>query len=286
MSLSYNKVSEDDPAIARIISPENNQLVYLNVSEKCNDNLLEIKFDESSSRLIIGKTIKEIMYELSHVNINKLNPNSNNLCEIRIKPNEMVSIIPSDKPENLLITGGKGLGKSSLTARYAFEYKTKFPDRMIYLFTRMPDDIAYEGVELEEIVVNDDVKESGLVFENLHNSLVIFDDMDNVTNKPLFKWVHALMDESITCGRKEHIHVIYISHMLMDYKRTRNILNEADKVIFFNGMGTYQISDFLKRYAGLDKEKINNILSLEGWVCLARSFPRHVIYRDGLFMLK
>ena len=280
MSLSFVKTS--DSAIARIISPHSNKLVYLN-SNKCENNLLDIKFNENTSRSIIGKSIRELTEEL----LNSRVPNSSEgLCEIKVKTDEMVSIIPSDKPENLLITGGKGLGKSSLTARYAFEYKNKFPDRMIYLFTRMPDDIAYDGVELEEIVVNEDVKESGLVFENLHNSLVIFDDMDNVTNKSLFKWVHALMDESITCGRKENIHVIYISHMIMDYKRTRNILNEADKVIFFNGMGTYQISDFLKRYAGLDKDQIKRILGLEGWVCLCRSFPMHVIYSRGLFMLK
>jgi hypothetical protein len=281
MSLSFVKTSESDSAIARIISPHSNKLVYLN-SNKCENNLLDIKFNENTSRSIIGKSIREITEEL----LNSRVPNSSEgLCEIKVKTDEMVSIIPSDKPENLLITGGKGLGKSSLTARYAFEYKNKFPDRMIYLFTRMPDDIAYNGVELEEIVVNDDVKESGLVFEDLHNSLVIFDDMDNVTNKALFKWVHALMDESITCGRKENIHVIYISHMLMDYKRTRNILNEADKVVFFNGMGTYQISDFLKRYAGLDRDKIKSILLLEGWVCLCRSFPRHIIYQKGILMI-
>jgi hypothetical protein len=283
MSLSYERVSENDPPVARIISPHFNKVVYLNTNEKCTDNLLDSKLDEATSQIVVGKSIRELMYELSRVNINV---DHTKICEINTLPNELISIIPSDKPENLLITGGKGLGKSSLTARYAFEYKNKFPERMIYLFTRMPDDIAYDGVELEEIVVNDDVKESGLVFEDMHNSLVIFDDMDNVTNKPLFKWVHALMDESITCGRKENIHVIYISHMIMDYKRTRNILNEADKVIFFNGMGTYQITDFLKRYAGLDKDQIKRILALEGWVCLSRSFPMYIIYSKGLFMLK
>lgn len=278
MSLSFEQQSDEDIPVARIYSREENKIVYLN-RNKSNINLYNIPFTEESSKLIIGKTLNELIHALT-----ELPPD---LTEIKISPTEFISILPSPQPENIYLTGKKGWGKSLTASLYAKEYRNIFPDRKVYLFTRRPDDIAYNGVEIdEEIIVNEDVMNSGLTYEKLDNSLAIFDDLDNLTNESVYSWVHGLINESLSCGRKDNIHVIYISHLTTDYKRTRVVLNEADKVIFYNGGPKYQNREFLKRYEGLDTDQVSLLLSLDGWVCVSRSIPMYVIHQHGIFMLK
>src|SRR5579863_9362468 len=163
MSLSLQRKSEEDIEIAHIISREGIKTVYLSEVKSVTPEYREdIRIDSSIANLFIGKTIEEV-----NESFKKLRFNLDKNCDIFVGRNEIVSIIPSPKPELVYITGQKGWGKSSLAARYAQEYHNKFPDNMIYLFTRMADDIAYNGVQCEEIVVNEEVLESGLVFENL-----------------------------------------------------------------------------------------------------------------------
>src|ERR1700679_1824864 len=119
MSFSYQKSSDQDIDIVHILSKNNTQTIYL-THNKCSDSLMDSKFDSQSANLITGRSMREVMKQIANLNMN-----DTNLCEVLIDPDEMISIIPSDTPENIYVTGGKGLGKSSISARYAFEYKTK-----------------------------------------------------------------------------------------------------------------------------------------------------------------
>src|SRR5205814_305111 len=96
----------------------------------------------------------------------------------------------------------------------------------------------------------------------LKNSLVIFDDCDHIQDKGVYNRLRELNNDLLTAGRKYNIHMITLQHQLMDYKATRLLLTEANKVVFFNSTNNYHITRYLKVYAGMDPNAIKKITKL------------------------
>ena len=72
----------------------------------------------------------------------------------------------------------------------------------------------------------------------------------------------------------------------MDYKATRNLLNESNKVIFFNSGSNYHITRYLKTYCGLDPQTIKKITALKSrWTMISQSIPSYILHEHGLFMI-
>jgi hypothetical protein len=129
-----------------------------------------------------------------------------------------------------------------------------------------------------QIPLDDSFVASPPELDDLKDALVIFDDTDNLTSKKLSDAVKAVNNNLIANGRKYNIHVITMSHQLMDYSRTRHLLNEANRVVFFLGGSAYHNKRYLSVYAGLDKSQIHKILSLKSrWVCLGLTIPNYFI---------
>ena len=73
----------------------------------------------------------------------------------------------------------------------------------------------------------------------------------------------------------------------MDYKQTRNQLNESNKVVFFNSGVNYHIVRYLKTYVGLDPQTIKRITALRSrWTMISLSIPMYILHEHGLFMIK
>lgn len=194
--------------------------------------------------------------------------------------------LPDENSERIYIAGKSGSGKSFLTAVYAREYHDLFPKRKIYIFTKHEKERAYKNIPHVEITCDDDMVKDEIDVKQFKKSLVIFDDCDHIQDKKISVNIKRFNNDLITTGRKYDIHTITLQHQLMDYKETRNLLNEANKVIFFNSASNYHVTRYLKVYVGLDPQQIKKITSLKSrWTMISLSIPTYVLHEHGIFML-
>lgn len=194
--------------------------------------------------------------------------------------------IPDKDSERIYIAGKSGSGKSFLTAIYAREYNEMFPKRKIYIFTKHDKEKAYKNIPHIEITCDDDMVKDEIKVTDFKKSLVIFDDCDHIQDKKISTNIRRFNNDLITTGRKYEIHTITLQHQLMDYKETRNLLNEANKVIFFNSASNYHVTRYLKVYVGLDPQQIKKITGLKSrWTMISLSIPTYVLHEHGIFLL-
>lgn len=292
MSLTFQ--DNGTSPIAKITSPGTARYVYLSMTPSPpnseiseTSSILDEPLDEKEIEMISqalreGTTLRGLIEDLSE---EKDAQSTGETC-IQLLPGENIFVMPAPESERVMIGGESGCGKSTLAALYATLWKEMFPEDMIYLFARQEDDPAFQNIEHEEIVVNEDLIYQKLDLDDFSNSLVIFDDMDNLQDKRLLKRVHDLMGDLMSNGRKKNIWVVYLTHILLNRSQTKVPLNESNKVIFFNGCGARQNINFLKSYAGLLKPQIDLLTNLPSrWIMLSRKMPRYVIHEKGIFLL-
>lgn len=210
-----------------------------------------------------------------------------NLCKnsLKIDSGKFV-ILPNVKSERVFIAGASGVGKSCLTSMYIHEYKQLFPKREVYLFSTHENEKAYQHHNINQILLDEKFAAEKYNLTDLQNSLIIFDDCDNLQNSKLSSKITLLNNDLISNGRKYNIHVVTLSHQLMDYKRTRLLLTEANKVVFFLGSGKYHINRYLRVYCGFDNDQIKKILKLRSrWVCLGFTIPNYFISEHEIGIL-
>lgn len=196
-------------------------------------------------------------------------------------------ILPTETPERLYIAGRSGSGKSVVTAMYAREYHEMYPTNRILLFSTHDGEHAYETLPMQQVDLDEAFIENPPSVQELADSLVIFDDVDNLQDKKLAKAVNALQADLLANGRKHGIYTCNLNHQLTDYSRTRHLLNEASRVVFFPGGTTYHIARYLKVYAGMNPRQIKRILTTTSrWVCLGLSVPNYVLSEHELYILR
>ena len=198
--------------------------------------------------------------------------------------------VPSiDTRETLYIAGRSGSGKSTYAKEYIKNYSKLFPDNKIYLISKVDDDEAFK--DLKNIIkINQDLfdpendEETDYDAKQFQNCLVIFDDIDQFIEK-IKKKISLLRDQLLEIGRHDNVYVISTSHLLTNYKHTRVLLNEAHSVTFFPQSGFYNIERYLKQYAGLSNENINQIkISKSRWVTVFQSYPQVIMEEHKIYI--
>jgi hypothetical protein len=194
--------------------------------------------------------------------------------------------LPSDESERIYIAAMTGAGKSCLAAMYGYEFKNKFPKKQIYLFSKHEKEKAYKNVLHKEILCDDEMLLEPIDIKLFSNSLLIFDDCDNIQDKEVSKNMTKFINDIITAGRKYGIYCVILGHQLMNYKETRNILNECNRIVFFKTGSVYHITRYLKVYCGLDPFTIKKIIALKSrWSMISQSVPSYVLHEHGLFIV-
>jgi hypothetical protein len=287
MSLTFNEIGFP---IAEIISE--GELIYLNPKKeragpsKIENLDLEI-LEEARQSIEQGASGDEVMEILE----SQLGQPGVLGDEFEAEDDEQIMFFPSISSERVYIAGMAGMGKSWIAKEYAIRYKMMFPDNQIVLISRHDDDETYEdGVEMDHLLADENLLEEDFSLENLRDKLLIFDDMDNLPpNSPISKYVQRLVDDLVCNSRKYNVYIIYISHMIMNYGKTRSILNEANKVIIFPSNSIAANVGFMKKYGGFTKEQINKVNKLKGisrWACICRScIPAYVVHEKGIFLV-
>jgi hypothetical protein len=190
-----------------------------------------------------------------------------------------------NKRDCLYICAPNQSGKTTYVARYLELYKKRFPNKTIYLFSKLDEDPILDKFEPIRVNINK-LKLRNNTLDFLKNSLVIFDDVDQILEKENVKKIQKLINEILCNGAHYNIGIIVTNHLLSDYKNTRCILNECSSITVFPKSGcAHHLEYLLKNYIGFDRNQINRLKDIDSrWVTIFKNYPQIVLYENGAYL--
>ena len=213
-----------------------------------------------------------------------------NELSLRDKEDQVFQIIPNPSTERqiLYVTGSSGSGKSYFTKNYCNEFVKIFPKRPIYLFSSIGDDSSIDSIKgLKRIKFGKDFLEEEFEINDFKDSLVIFDDVDCITDKKLRTKVNGILGMILETGRHTNTYCIYTSHLACAGNDTKRILNEAHSITFFPATaGGRTLKYLMDNYLGLDKKEINHVKKLPSrWITVLKTYPKSIVSEKDIFLL-
>ena len=206
---------------------------------------------------------------------------------------EEVQIVPNKKTERsiLYITGSSGSGKSYYTKEYIKNYHIAYPKHPIYLFSALNDDPTLDSIKyLKRIKLNDKFLNTDFTIEDFENTLIIYDDIDTISNKFMKMKLNEIKEMILQTGRHTKTSFIYTSHIANNGFQTKIILNETNSItIFPNTAGSRTVKYLLEGLFGLDKHQIKKIKQIgttkSRWITIVKTFPLIVLHQKGAYTL-
>ena len=169
--------------------------------------------------------------------------------------------------------GQSGSGKSYYANMYASNYLQLYPDNKVYLITHpeAPDDPAFEDLKIIRLNINKFI-DNPPILEDFNDSLVVFDDYENISGKALNQIVHTLIDNISSLGRKRHISAFCISHLSTNYKKTKLLLSETNQiVVYLHTSAKSQVDYLLRSYGNCSVDQIKYLRSIPSrWCCVCK----------------
>lgn len=225
----------------------------------------------------------------------KLKLITNKFGKSEFKTRDPLKLIPPKiGRDTIFISGRSGSGKSTFVCNYIKQIRKKFPGKKIILFSFVEDDSAFNRFKKDKnfirMQLDDSFVENPVNVNELAGCVTIFDDIMSSKSKDISDALNDLRDDILLKGRDHtdsgnDISCLSTTHLIKNWKETRNLLNESNKIVFFPSGPSQNIRNFMKDQ-GLDKKIIEKIMTLGSrWVCISNSFPMHIIHEKGAFML-
>lgn len=201
---------------------------------------------------------------------------------IELPPDSTFQPIPSPDPKQRQVfycAGQSGSGKSYFARGIAENYKKLYPDREIYLISKLDSDTTLDTMKVGkpkriniQTLVDDPVD-----LEEFRDCLVIADDWDTL-DKPYFQVVHKLIEDICIMGRHSNTSMLILSHYLTNYSKTRLILGEAQYLVLYPLATSYKALSYVcSMYGGMDKEDIVQLKKRGRWVMIHKNYPSYVL---------
>lgn len=190
--------------------------------------------------------------------------------------------------EILYITGCSGSGKSTYACNYIQCYKKKFPKNEVYLFSSISEDSSIAPVNPKRIIIDDTLITDPLSCEDFSNSIVVFDDIDCLSNKKHREEVYKILNQILETGRHHKVSCIITNHLPTAGLDTKRILNETMTITYFpHSSGGRGIKYLLTEYLGLNKETIKKIKNTNSrWATIFKNYPNICITEKEVFLIK
>tara|TARA_R110000824_G_scaffold195050_3_gene377709 strand:- start:124 stop:921 length:798 start_codon:yes stop_codon:yes gene_type:complete len=247
-------------------------------------NLEKSKKNKNSYPVAIVKGERESEYYNKVLYLNT-DQNSEGETEIIIPEDVCFQLLPNtdkDKRDVYYITGASGSGKSYIAKTIANNYHKLYPDRKIWVVSKLDEDDTLDGIKAPVMRVKVDMIKDGIDINALSNSLIIFDDFDTISGKNGIA-VQLLIDDIAIMGRKHtnnqgNITMLILSHYLTNYKKTRIILNESNWfVVYPQATSTHALTYLLKTHLGLEKDEVKKLKKMGRWVAFHKSYPQFLL---------
>jgi len=183
------------------------------------------------------------------------------------------------------IAGASGSGKSYQAKIIISNYKKLFPERPVFLISKLTSDETLDSLEYIQRVDLVGFCQQPFDIEDTEPCLIIFDDFETLEKKQLQVVLDAINDISIL-GRHKNISMIYISHHLTNYKATKLILNESHNIVVFPQNTSFrQLSYLLENYGNMDPSEVKKLRKLGRWACIYTQYPNYVISQSSAYLL-
>jgi hypothetical protein len=199
-------------------------------------------------------------------------------CNYEILPNT-----DENKRDVFYVAGASGSGKSYIATQIARNYNKLYPDRDIYIVSKLDDDSTINNSGINIIRLNWKKLIDNFDINVFYNCMMIFDDCDTIEGKE-GKILKNVIDDIAIMGRKHsegqgNISLLFLTHYLTNYKATRLILNEATHLILYPQNTSYHpLYYLLKNYVGLDEAESRKLKKLGSrWVCIHKNYPQYLI---------
>lgn len=198
-------------------------------------------------------------------------------------------LVPNTTKEReiIYITGPSGSGKSTFTSNYIKEFKKKFKGADIYLFSALSEDEVLDKHGVKRIKLSASLISDKLTSADFEDALVIFDDIDVISDKKIREAVISTMNSILEVGRHFKTYCIITNHLSTAGKDTRRVLNEAHEIVYFPHSGSMKgINYLLKEYVGFDNNEIKAIKRLKTrWCCIFKNYPQLAMTERNLWLL-
>jgi ABC-type glutathione transport system ATPase component len=213
---------------------------------------------------------------------NKIQEDDKNDTSIVLPTDSSFHLIPTPDPkvrQVWYITGQSGSGKSYIARGLAEYYKKIFPEREIYLVSKLNEDSTLDTMKIGkpkrinvQSLMDDypDIKE-------FQNCMIIFDDYDSFPDKT-GKVVQQLIDDLAIQGRHTNTTMLCLTHFTTNYKKTRLLLGEATNIVVYpQSTSSHALKYLLGTHFGLGKEDLAELKKLGRWVSIGKNYPSYLI---------
>jgi hypothetical protein len=227
--------------------------------------------------------------EIVYLDTNDEDENEDNVRDVEISDEGKMELLPSQKKGErhfIVVAGKSGSGKSQWTRTYIKNFLRLFPKRPVYIFSPVMEDIAYDDLKINRVILDESLLDDPINVEDLENSLCIFDDHDQIREPAIKTEIKRLIENIGQIGRHRNISACILIHKVANFKDTRDILNEASHTVLFlrgykGGINKY----YLTKYQELDKKEIERVYKLPSrWVCFQCNYPSFIMYEKGVYV--
>lgn len=227
-----------------------------------------------ASEQLVGETV------LGRALYDRILHDASKATTIDLPEDSQFQILPSPDPEKrevFYIAGASGSGKSYIAKGVAECYKKLFPDREVYLVSKLGEDSTLDALPFLNRVNIQSFIDDYPELDEFKDCLVIFDDYDTLTGNAE-KVVCKLIDDLATMGRHTNTTMLCLSHYLTNYKKTRLLLNEATHIIVYPMATSFHALGYLlKTHIGMTKDDVRDLKKMGRWVCVYKHYPQWLL---------
>lgn len=220
-------------------------------------------------------------------------------------PIEQISpLFDPDDRITMFIAGCQKCGKSFFIGNFIRNhYLALHPERTIYIVTGLSErDRNFEGLNMLKISTDPKFLAS-LTLEQLrtnpltgerNGALVVFDDIDRISDKKSSNAVYKLASDILSNGRDHttqagmaDIDCIITNHEANDWLKTRTALTECNWVVLFPAATTHRTMTTIIDKIGASKEQKQDIIKYRSsrYLLLHKTFPKFCVMEDRIFLL-
>ena len=222
----------------------------------------------------VGSDVEKALYE-------RIVKDKSSDKSIQLDDEGCFELLPSPDPkrrEVWYIAGQSGSGKSYIARTLASYYHKLFPDRGVYLVSKLEKDETLDALKFIRRVNIQSFVDDYPSLEEFRDCMMIFDDYDTLTGDA-DKVVSKIIDDLAIQGRHTNTTMLCLSHYLTNYKKTRLLLNEATHIVVYPLSTSYHALRYLlKNYVGVDEEDLKRQRKMGSrWLAYAKGFPQFMI---------
>jgi chromosomal replication initiation ATPase DnaA len=181
---------------------------------------------------------------------------------VELKP---LNILQADNcPNRVCIFGKSGSGKSYFCKLLAKDYNEVYDKNKVAFFSRIEEDSSINEKNVKRFIkmrIDDTILEEPITLEELHDKMVIFDDIELFRDKEIKEELLNLQDECLLGGRHLNIFTVVTKHKILDGKKNCNIKNECHCFVgFLKGTAKRELQLFLKNYLCFEDQYIKKVM--------------------------